>query len=184
MEETRERVETEQAEQTAEAEVKTEKTEKKKQKKQDAELESMKRQLEEAKAAAAACEDKYMRMMAEYDNFRKRSVKEREGVYAEAYGDCITEILPILDHLGAASKSENLEGVRKGLEMTFRAFEDALGKMGITEIETKVFDPNLHNAVMHVEDEAYGEGEIVEVFQKGYKKGDRVLRFAMVKVAN
>ena len=123
-------------------------------------------------------------MMAEYDNFRKRSAKEKESVYADAYADCIANLLTILDNLERAEKCDNLEGVKKGLEMTAKAFDDALSKMGITEIETKTFDPNLHNAVMHVEDEAYGESEIVEVFQKGYVKGDKVIRYAMVKVAN
>ena len=175
---------TEAAEETPVAEAKTEKNDKKKQKKLEAELADLRKQLEDSEEAAKAAEDKYMRMMAEYDNFRKRSAKEREGVYADAYADCIANILPILDNLERASKSDNLEAVKKGLEMTAKAFDDALSKMGINEIETKTFDPNLHNAVMHVEDEAYGESEIVEVFQKGYAKGDKVIRYAMVKVAN
>ena len=176
---------TEAAEETlSTAETKSEKSDKKKQKKLEAELEEAHKQLQANEEAAKAAEDKYMRMMAEYDNFRKRSAKEREGVYADAYADCIANILPILDNLERASKSDNLEAVKKGLEMTAKAFDDALSKMGISEIETKNFDPNLHNAVMHVEDEAYGESEIVEVFQKGYAKGDKVIRYAMVKVAN
>ena len=166
------------------AEEKESKTDKKKAKKQDSKIAELEKKLEEKDAALADLNDKYMRMMAEYDNFRKRSAKELEGRYTEAYGDCVANILPILDNLERASKSENFEAVKKGLEMTAKAFEDAMTKMGITEIETKTFDPNLHNAVMHVEDEAYGEGEIVEVFQKGYVKGDRVIRYAMVKVAN
>ena len=176
---------TEAAEETlSTAETKSEKSDKKKQKKLEAELAEAHKQLQANEEAAKAAEDKYMRMMAEYDNFRKRSAKEREGVYADAYADCIANILPILDNLERASKSDNLEAVKKGLEMTAKAFDDALSKMGISEIETKTFDPNLHNAVMHVEDEAYGESEIVEVFQKGYAKGDKVIRYAMVKVAN
>ncbi|MBE6552992.1 MAG: nucleotide exchange factor GrpE [Ruminococcaceae bacterium] len=163
---------------------KAEKAEKKKAKKTEAELADLKKKLEAAEAETKACEDKYLRMMAEYDNFRKRSAKEKEGVYADAYADCIAGILPILDNLERASHSDNLDAVKKGLELTAKAFDDALSKMGITEIETKTFDPNLHNAVMHVEDEALGESEIVEVFQKGYVKGDKVIRYAMVKVAN
>lgn len=162
----------------------TEKVEKKKQKKSDAQIAQLQKELSEKDALLAASEDKYMRMMAEYDNFRKRSAKEKDERYADAYGDCIANILPILDNLDRASKSDNFEAVKKGLEMTVKAFEDAMTKMGITEIETKTFDPNLHNAVMHVEDESLGEGEIVEVFQRGYAKGDRVIRYAMVKVAN
>lgn len=160
------------------------KADKKKPKKLEAELAEAQKQLEEKEAALAACEDKYMRMMAEYDNFRKRSAKEKEGVYADAYSDCISNLLPILDNLERASGSDNLEAVKKGLEMTAKAFADAMEKMGVSEVETKTFDPNFHNAVMHIEDDAYGESEIVEVFQKGYVKGDKVIRYAMVKVAN
>ena len=162
-----------------------ERTEKKKPaKKPEHEIRELKKRLEAAQKEAADAGEKYLRMMAEYDNFRKRSAKEKEGVYADAYSDCIGNILPILDNLSRAAASENFEAVKKGLEMTSKAFEDALSKMGITEIETKTFDPNLHNAVMHIEDDAYGEGEIVEVFQKGYRKGDKIIRYAMVKVAN
>ncbi len=160
------------------------KTEKKKQKKQESEIAALQKQLEEKTAECEAANDKYVRMMAEYDNFRKRSAKEKEGVYADAYSDCIATLLPILDNLERAGKSDNFEAVTKGLELTVKAFDDALQKMGVTEIETTVFDPNQHNAVMHVEDEQYGESEIVEVFQKGYRKGDKVIRYAMVKVAN
>lgn len=160
------------------------KAEKKKAKKAEAQIADLQKQVEAAKAEAEAANDKYMRMMAEYDNFRKRSAKEKEGVYADAYSDCIANLLPILDNLERASGSDNFEAVKKGLEMTVKAFSDALEKMGVSEIETKTFDPNLHNAVMHVEDEAFGESEIVEVFQKGYAKGEKVIRYAMVKVAN
>ncbi len=163
---------------------KADKNEKKKLKKAEAEIAELKKALEKANADYQAEEDKYLRMMAEYDNFRKRSAKEKEGVYADAYADCISNLLPILDNLERASKSDNFEAVKKGLEMTTKAFSDALDKMGVAEITTETFDPNLHNAVMHVEDDAYGEGEIVEVFQKGYAKGEKVIRYAMVKVAN
>ena len=166
------------------ADAKADKAEKKKAKKAEAEIAAMQKKLDEALEAQKACEDKYLRMMAEYDNFRKRSTKEKEGVYADAYADCIANILPILDNLDRASKSDNFEAVKKGLELTEKAFEDAMNKMGVSEIETRIFDPNLHNAVMHVEDETLGEGEIVEVFQKGYIKGEKVIRYAMVKVAN
>ncbi len=169
---------------TAKAAATEAKADKKKIKKLEAQVAELEKQLAEKEEETKACEDKYLRMMAEYDNFRKRSTKEKEGVYADAYADCIANILPILDNLDRASHSENFEAVKKGLEMTEKAFEDAMSKMGVTEVETKVFDPNLHNAVMHVEDEAFGESEIVEVFQKGYVKGDKVIRYAMVKVAN
>ena len=169
---------------TAVPDEKAEKNEKKKLKKTEAALADLQKQLDAKCEECKACEDKYLRMMAEYDNFRKRSAKEKEGVYADAYSDCIANILPILDNLERASNSENFEAVKKGLEMTVKAFDDAMSKMGVCEIETKTFDPNLHNAVMHVEDESLGESEIVEVFQKGYTKGDKVIRYAMVKVAN
>lgn len=160
------------------------KGEKKSVKKLESEIAKLQKQLEEQTAASNAANDKYLRMMAEYDNFRKRSAKEKEGVYADAYSDCIASLLPILDNLERAGQSDNLEGVKKGLELTVKAFDDALQKMGVSVVETKHFDPNLHNAVMHIEDERYGESEIVEVFQKGYVKDDKVIRYAMVTVAN
>ncbi len=171
-------------EEIVEEPVHEERAEKKKSKKADAEIAKLKKELDEKTAECEAANDKYMRMMAEYDNFRKRSAKEKEGVYADAYSDCIANLLPILDNLERAGKSENFEAVVKGLELTVKAFDDALAKMGVTEIATETFDPNLHNAVMHVEDEERAEGEIVEVFQKGYAKGDKVIRYAMVSVAN
>ena len=185
MEETKNTV-AEEVEKEAEADSKaTEaKADKKKQKKADSELAALQKQLEKAKADLDECNDRYLRMMAEYDNFRKRSAKEKDGIYADAFADCVGNMLPILDNLERASKSDNLEAVKKGLDLTAKAFEDALQKMGITEVETQTFDPNLHNAVMHVEDDNFGESEIVEVFQKGYCKGDKVIRYAMVKVAN
>ena len=164
------------------SDAKADKADKKKAKKAEAEIAAMQKKQDEAIESQKACEDKYLRMMAEYDNFRKRSAKEKEGVYADAYSDCIANLLPILDNLERASGSDNFEAVRKGLEMTVKAFSDALEKMGVSEIETKTFDPNRHNAVMHVDDESMGESEIVEVFQKGYAKGDKVIRYAMVKV--
>ena len=170
-----------------EAEVKAEAPKadnKKKVKKADPELAELTKKLKAKTAECEECNDRYLRMMAEYDNFRKRSAKEKESVWADAYSDCIAHLLPILDNLERASKSNNVEAVTKGLEMTVKAFDDAMEKMGVKEIECKTFDPNLHNAVMHVEDEQYGDGEIVEVFQKGYCKGDKVIRYAMVKVAN
>ena len=176
--------EVEGSEKTAPTDAKAEKAEKKKIKKLESELAELQKELAAHEEARKENEDRYLRMMAEYDNFRKRSAKEREGVYADAYSDCIANMLPILDNLERASKSDNLEGVKKGLELTVKAFEDALTKMGVCEIETKTFDPNLHNAVMHIEDEQHGESEIVEVFQKGYAKGDKVIRYAMVTVAN
>ena len=156
--------------------------EKRKNKKLEAELEKLNATLSEE-------QDKYMRLYAEYDNFRKRSAKEREGIYADAYCDALTQILPILDTLERAAQfsTEDAESpMAKGLELTLKSFAEIMSKMGVCEIEAlnKEFDPNLHNAVMHVEDESVGENTVVEVFMKGYKKGDKILRHAMVKVAN
>lgn len=128
--------------------------------------------------------DKYLRVVAEYDNFRKRSLKERDGIYADAYIDAVKEILPIVDNMERAEAYLKDDASSEGVKMIMNSIHQALTKMGVSEIETKTFDPNYHNAVMHIDDENYGENEIVEVFQKGYKKGDKVIRYAMVKVAN
>ncbi|MBQ7320802.1 MAG: nucleotide exchange factor GrpE [Clostridia bacterium] len=151
-----------------------------------AKTEAMQKLLDAKTEECAALNDKYLRMAAEYENFRKRSAKEREGVYAEACADCIAALLPILDNLERAAqyKNDDPSVVAKGLEMTLKSFYDSLGKLGVTEIPAETFDPNVHNAVMHIEDEEHGEGEIVEVLQKGFAKGDKVIRYAMVKVAN
>lgn len=156
--------------------------EKKKNKKAEAEIERLEAEL-------AAEHDKYMRLYAEYDNFRKRSAKEREGVYADAYCDALGQILPILDNLERAAQfsAEDAESpMAKGIELTLKMFIETMNKMGVYEIEAlgKDFDPNLHNAVMHVDDENVEESKVVEVFMKGYAKGDKVLRYSMVKVAN
>lgn len=130
----------------------------------------------------AELNDKYLRVVAEYDNFRKRSAKEKEEIYTNAYIDAIKQILPIVDNMERAQAFEG--GVSEGVNMIITTMKQTLEKMGVVEIETKTFDPNLHNAIFHIEDEAYGENEIVEVFQKGYKYQDKVIRYAMVKVAN
>lgn len=151
-----------------------------------AQLEELQKQLDAKAEELAALNDKYLRLAAEYDNFRKRSAKEREGVYADACADTVSALLPIYDNLERAAqyKNNDAESVAKGLEMTLKSFTDALTKLGVTEIPAETFDPNVHNAVMHIEDDEHGEGEIVEVLQKGFIKGDKVVRYAMVKVAN
>lgn len=161
-------------------------SEKKKIRRLESEIEGLKKQLDAARAAVTAADDKYMRMIAEYDNYRKRSAKEKESCYAEAYADVLKALLPVLDNLERASLYGESENVAKGVELTLRSFREIFEKLGVHEIETSGigFDPNIHYAVMHVEDENYGESEIVEVLQKGYAKGDKILRFAMVKVAN
>ena len=131
--------------------------------------------------------DKYLRLAAEYDNYRKRTAKEKENIYGDAKADTIKPLLAVYDNLerGIAQYDE-ADVHRQGLELILRQFTETLTKLGVTEIEAKgqPFDPGLHNAVMHVEDEEAGENTVVEVFQKGFMLGDKVLRFAMVKVAN
>lgn len=133
-----------------------------------------------------ALKERILRLTAEYDNFRKRTAKEKEGIYTDACEDVLKNILPVLDNLErAAAVNGSVEDVKKGVEMTVRQFTDSLTKLKVEEIPTDgEFDPNLHNAVMHVEDEQFGTNQIVEVFQKGYKKEEKVLRHSMVKVAN
>ena len=131
--------------------------------------------------------DKYLRLMAEFDNYKKRSAKERENIYTDVRVDTVAKFLPVYDNLERALKAETAdEAYKKGVEMTFNQLLDVFKKLGVEEIESvgKTFDPNLHNAVMHVEDEEKGENEIVEEFQKGFKVNDKVIRFSMVKVAN
>ena len=171
-----------------EAEVKAEtpKADKKKVKKTETELAELAKKLEAKTAECEECNDKYMRMMAEYDNFRKRSAKEKEGIYSDAYADALSSILPIIDNLERAVGVEGADAVAKGLEMTLKGAAEALEKMGVEAFgaEGDAFDPNMHNAMMMVDDENHKEGEIVTVFQKGYKKGDKIIRYAMVTVAN
>lgn len=130
--------------------------------------------------------DKYLRLAAEYDNFRKRSIKERELVYVDAFAAAAAAIIPSIDNLERALSSAEEGPLKEGVDMTLKQLLENLGKIGVTEIDTsdKKFNPELHNAIMHIEDDAYGENEIVEVFQKGYIVGDRVIRYSQVKVAN
>ena len=135
----------------------------------------------------AALNDKYLRLCAEYDNFRKRSTREREALYGDITAGSVTQFLPVYDNLiRALAQTTEDEAYRKGVEMILNQFNATLEKLGVTKIKSlgEKFDPLLHNAVMHVEDEEKGENEIVEVFQEGFLLGDKVMRFAMVKVAN
>ena len=163
-----------------------EKADKKKNKKLDAKIAELEKKLADADAAAAEQNDRYLRMAAEYDNFRKRSAKEKEGIYADAYADALKSILPIIDNLERAVGVEGVEALSKGLEMTLKGAAEALEKMGVEPFgaEGDIFDPNMHSAMMMVDDENHKEGEIVTVFQKGYRKGDKIIRYAMVTVAN
>ena len=131
--------------------------------------------------------DRYLRLLAEYDNYRKRSQKEKDSLYADIKSDTVAKFLPVYDNLvRALAQNTEDEAYRRGVEMIMAQFNTTLEKLGATKIEClgQKFDPSLHNAVMHVEDEEKGENEIVEVFQEGFMMGEKVIRFAMVKVAN
>lgn len=145
------------------------------------------RELEALKAELKEKDDKYLRMAAEYDNFRRRSREEKEGVYDSAVSDTLSALLPVIDNLERAAQfGGDGEKVTEGLAMIAKSVASALSALGVEEVGAvgEIFDPNLHNAVMHIEDDGLREGEIVEVFQKGYKKGKRMIRFAAVKTAN
>ena len=142
---------------------------------------------EELQKELAVEKDKYLRLAAEYDNYRKRSARERDNIYADVKADTITRLLPVFDNLARALAHPTAdEAYRKGVEMTMNQFLDTLKAMGVTPIEAlgQTFDPNLHHAVMHTEDPEKGEQEVVAEFQKGFRCGDKVIRFSMVQVAN
>ena len=134
-----------------------------------------------------AMNDKYLRLYAEYDNFRKRSQKEKEALYKDVRAETLKSFLPVYDNLlRALAQPTEDAAYAKGVEMIMAQFNSTMEKLGVEKIESlgQSFDPAFHNAVMHVDDESKGENEIVEVFQEGFKLGDKVIRFAMVKVAN
>ena len=162
------------------------KKDKKKSKKADAEIAELKETVLAKEKEIAELNDKYLRLYAEYDNFRRRSAKEREGIYFDAKSDTVKNILPILDNMERATAFTEADKVLEGMNLILKSFNESFAKMDVKEIEAlgKTFDPNVHYAVMHIEDEAYGENEVVEVLQKGYTCGDKVIRYAMVKVAN
>ncbi len=139
------------------------------------------------RAELAAANDKYLRMLAEYDNYRRRSQKEKQSVWQEAVAETVKELLPIADNLDRAAHADgDADAIRTGLDMTLTALTAMMTKLGLEFYgETgDLFDPNLHNAVMHVDDDTLGEGVITDVFQRGCRLGDKIIRFAMVKVAN
>lgn len=159
---------------------------KKSDKKLRAELAALTEEKARLEAALAEEQDKYLRLAAEYDNFRRRSAKEKDAVWGDAVASAVSEILPLLDNLERAGQFTEGEKVAEGLAMMAKMSDSMLAKLGVERFGAvgDTFDANLHNAVMHVDDEAYGESEIVAVFQVGYRRGDKVIRFAMVQVAN
>ena len=163
-------------------------SDKKKIKKIEAELAETQKKLEAAEAALAEEKDKYLRMLAEYDNFRRRTAKDKETIYGDATADTVKGLLPVIDTLERAAAGLTPEDAEsplgKGITTTLKSATDALAKLGVEEVPTDAFNPDIHNAVMHVEDDSLPEGAIVAVFQKGYRKGDHIIRYAMVQVAN
>ena len=144
-------------------------------------------ELESLKDQVAGQEDKYLRLAAEYDNYRKRTAKEKESLWTDVKADTAGAFLPVYDNLERALKQDTAdEAFKKGVEMTMNQLKEVLTKLGITEIpaQGQPFDPKYHNAVMHVEDESLGQNVVAEVFQTGFQCGEKVIRFAMVKVAN
>lgn len=149
-----------------------------------AELEEKVKTLE---AAAAADKDKYLRLLAEYDNFRKRSVQEKLNASSEATAKAALEVISVIDNFERAVAAECTdENYKKGVEMIYGQFNEVIKKLGVEEIEATgvEFNPNYHNAVSQIEDESLGENVVAQVYQKGYKIGDKVIRCAMVVVAN
>ncbi len=142
--------------------------------------------IDEIESALEETKDKYLRLMAEYDNYRKRTAKEKTETYNNAVSDSVTEILPVIDTFEMALKTEcSDESFKTGVEKIYNMFRKSLEKLGVTEIEAlgKEFDPNLHNAIKQVEETDYAENYVCEVFQKGYRLGKKVIRHSMVAVA-
>ena len=151
------------------------------------EVNPLQAEVEALKTQLAQQEDKYLRLAAEYENYRRRTTKEKEAIWSDAKGDAAAAFLPVYDNLERALKQETAdEAYKKGVEMTMNQLKTVLEKLGITEIPAvgQTFDPNLHNAVMHIENEELGENVVSEVFQAGFQLGEKVIRFAMVQVAN
>lgn len=161
--------------------------EEKKENKKDEKLEQKESKEMVPKEDYDALDDHFKRILAEFENFKKRSKKERESLYNSILSDVVESILPILDNLENAAKAETKdENYKQGIELVLKQFNDVLKSKGIEEIEAEgeTFDPELHEAVRSVQDETKGEKEIVEVYRKGYKIGNKVIRHAMVSVAN
>ena len=144
-------------------------------------------EFEKAQQALAQEHDSYLRLAAEYDNYRKRSQKEKDNLYTEIRSETVEKFLPVYDNLERALAQETQDAAfKKGVEMTMNQLVSVMENLGVESFGAAGdhFDPQLHNAVMHIEDESLGENVIAEVFQKGFKVGEKVVRFAMVKVAN
>ena len=175
---------------TPDQEETAEKVEKKSRKKKE-KFTFTREQVEQMELAAKQLEsvkDQFVRLTAEYDNYRKRTAKEKDSLYQDAKADTIREFLAVYDNLERAVSTEGDEDSphKKGLEMIFHQYQEILKKLGVTEIEAQgaPFDPEKHNAVMHIDDENFGENVVSQVFQAGFMLGDKVIRHAIVQVAN
>ena len=159
---------------------------KKKKATKQSEIDALKAEIEALKNEAKEKDDKYLRLAAEYDNFRRRSREEKDALYNTAMADTVAELLPIIDNLERAAGFDDGEKVREGLKMIASTTSQILAKLGVEEFGKAgdKFDPNLHNAILHDEDDSDRENEITDIFQKGYKKGNKIIRFAMVKTVN
>ena len=153
----------------------------------DAEEAPVPGELEKITSELYALSERYIRLAAEYDNFRKRTQKEKDSIYSDAFGSAVASFLPILDNLErAAGEQTSDENYKKGIKLILKQYYDILEKLGITEIPalSEKFNPDLHNAVAHTEDDKFPENTVCEVLQKGFAISDRVLRHAIVRVAN
>lgn len=155
-------------------------------KKQHREEVILRKKLEEAQKALDAEKDRYVRMLAEYENFRRRSQRERDAAYSDACADVLSELVPMVDNLERALAGGTGEKVVEGVQMILTQFTQTLSKMGVQTYGEvgEAFDPQLHHAIAHEADDSLPENSISMVFQKGYRKGERVIRYAMVKVVN
>lgn len=168
----------------------TEEAEKKPKKKESKEVKELKEIIKAKETELSDANDKYLRLLAEYDNFKKRTAKEKEAIYIDSVGDTVTKLLPLVDNFERAmlsfTEKDKESDFYKGIEMIFNQTLDTFTKLGVTPIPSlgEEFNPEFHNAVMHIEDENVADNIIVEEFQKGYTFGGRVIRHSMVKVAN
>lgn len=159
----------------------------------DHESATMKEMKDKAESEILELKDRYIRLLAEYENYRKRSQKEREALYLDAITDVAKEWLPVIDNIERAQcfskeiSDTSVEKLSEGIDLISRQVQDVMGKLGIKEIaceEGGCFDPELHEAVLHINDESLGEQCVSQVFLKGYRAGDRIIRHTVVKVAN
>ena len=164
-------------------EIKEEKAGKEKEAKEEKHGKKAEKEIESLKAQLAEAGEKYLRLAAEYDNYRKRSVKEKADAYSDAYADAVKAFLPLADSL---DKALEFTPDDEGIKALHKQFADSCAKIGVSAVESdgEQFDPELHNAIMHEEDPEKGENVITQTFCKGYKLGEKVIRHAMVKVAN